>query len=200
MTVGVDPDGRAPYCAGTGTLYGEPIQCLRRTTNPSGYCYQHQNQGESMTWVTHPAGLSAQAIAGVGTDPPWDPDDLLRCIRYCEQIGLSTEKLRTRMAGRSRTWDRLLPEWDRLVALLKHEMATRTDGKAPLTYIEMMVIRHGGVKCVECDGTGRGEPCPKCKGTGHRNGGRCRAERCARGAHPCMTCHGNGFTRDARSV
>ena len=34
MTVHVDPDGRAPYCAGTGTLYGEPIQCLRRTTNP----------------------------------------------------------------------------------------------------------------------------------------------------------------------
>ena len=42
-----DPDGRAPYCEGTGTLYGEPIQCLRRTTNPDGYCYQHRNQTES---------------------------------------------------------------------------------------------------------------------------------------------------------
>jgi hypothetical protein len=141
-------------------------------------------------------GLSAQAIAGSGTDHPWDPGDLLRCVRYCEYAGISTEKLRKRMAGRSPEWDRLLPEWDRLVDLLRNEMDTRTDGTAPLTYVEMRIIRHGGVKCAACGGTGRGEPCPKCKGTGHRCGGRCRAERCARGAHPCTPCRGNGFTKE----
>jgi hypothetical protein len=127
-----------------------------------------------MNWYSA-MGLSAQAIAGSGTDHPWDPSDLWRCVTYCERIGLTTKKLRKRMAGRSPEWDRLLPEWDRLVALLKHEMDTRTDHTAPLTYVEMRIIRHGGVKCPECEGTGRGEPCPKCRGTGRRNGGRCRA-------------------------
>lgn len=139
-------------------------------------------------------GLSARAIAGAGTDHPWDPSDLLRCVRYCERSGITTDALRLRMAGRSEVWDRLLPEWDRLVSLLRHEMATRTDDKAPLTYIEMKIIRNAGVKCPSCEGSGRGELCVKCKGTGRRNGGRCRAERCARGAHPCAPCRGYGYT------
>lgn len=140
-------------------------------------------------------GLSAQAIAGMGTDHPWDPSDLLRCVRYCERMGITTDALQRRMAGRSATWDRLLPEWDRLVALLRHEMDTRTDDRAPLTYTEMKIIRDDGVRCPTCDGTGRGEPCPKCKGTGRRGGGRCRAPMCARGAHPCQPCRGYGYTK-----
>lgn len=138
-------------------------------------------------------GLSAQAIAGSGTDHPWDPSDLLRCVRYCERTGITTEMLQQRMAGRSAMWDRLLPEWDRLVALLRHEMETRTDDTAPLTYIEMKVLRSGGVKCVGCKGSGRGDACAKCGGTGRRNGGRCRAPMCARGSHPCIACRGNGY-------
>ena len=141
-----------------------------------------------------PEGLSAQAIAGGGRDHPYDPGDLLRCVRYCERAGITTEQLQKRMAGRSETWDRLLPEWDRLVEMLRHEMATRDDDRAPLTYIEMKILRAGGIKCSHCAGTGRGTVCPKCRGTGRRAGGRCRAERCARGAHPCDHCRGYGYT------
>jgi len=35
---------KAPYCKGDGILDGEPIACLRRTTDPTGYCYLHRNQ------------------------------------------------------------------------------------------------------------------------------------------------------------
>lgn len=143
-----------------------------------------------------PMGLSAQAIAGGGLDHPWDPGDLLRCVRYCESVGLSTAKLRERMAGRSEAWDRLLPEWDRLVTLLRHEMDTRTDDTAPLTFTEMHVILRGGVKCAPCAGSGHGEPCAKCRGTGRRNGGRCRADSCQRGMCSCASCGGRGYTTE----
>lgn len=145
-------------------------------------------------------GLSAQAIAGYGNDHPWDPADLLRCIRFCEDYGLTTDELRVRMAGRSIYWDRLLPEWSRLVALLRHEMETHTDGRAPLTYAEMRRVINDGVKCAACDGTGRGETCVKCKGTGRRGGGRCRADRCVGGADFCRACRGNGFTTSEKAA
>jgi hypothetical protein len=139
-------------------------------------------------------GLSAQAIAGGGTDHPWDPSDLLRCINYCTERGISTDALRTRMAGRSTEWDRLIPEWDHLVALLRHEMDTRTDRTAPRTYAEMKRVLAGGVACADCDSTGRGTACTKCGGAGRRAGGRCRADNCYRGADFCKTCHGRGHT------
>ncbi|MET0716384.1 MAG: hypothetical protein ABWY57_15875 [Mycetocola sp.] len=138
-------------------------------------------------------GLSSWAIEGGGIDHPWDPSDLNRCMRYCDGR-LTTEQLRTRMAGRSLAWDRLLPEWDNLTALLRHEMDTRTDGTAPLTYYEMKRVLADGVKCDNCNSTGRGATCVKCKGTGYRSGGRCRARNCARGAAPCPTCSGRGYT------
>jgi len=141
-----------------------------------------------------PTGLSTEAIAYRGhKDHPWDPADLLRCVRYCEGY-ISTDELRTRMAGRSVYWDRLLPEWENLTALLRHEMETRTDGMAPRTYAEMRRGIAGGVTCPSCDGSGRGTECVKCKGTGRRSGGRCRAERCYRGADYCPACRGNGYT------
>jgi hypothetical protein len=142
----------------------------------------------------HSMGLSAQAIAGGGSHHPWDPADLLRCINYCERARLSTADLRTRMAGRSIQWDRLLPEWDNLAKLLRHEMATRTDHIAPLTYRAMKRVLDDGVACVVCDGSGRGTECAKCKGTGRRSGGRCRAENCYRGADFCPACNGKGYT------
>lgn len=139
-------------------------------------------------------GLSAQAIAGSGHNHPWDPSDLLRCINYCESRGMGTNALRSRMSGRSIEWDRLLPEWDNLVELLRHEMDTRTDRNAPRTYSEMKRILNGGTACAACDSTGRGADCDKCKGTGRRSGGRCQAERCYRGAYFCPACHGRGYT------
>ena len=139
-------------------------------------------------------GLSAQAISGVGRHHPHDPADLVRCAKYCERQGISTDELHSRMAGRSPQWDRLLPEWDRLVALLKHEVETNTDGLASRTYMEMRRVLANGTACADCSGSGRGTECDKCKGTGRRSGGKCRAERCYRGADYCPTCHGRGFT------
>lgn len=139
-------------------------------------------------------GLSAQAIDGHGLHHPHDPSDLLRCIDYCRDHGLSTDGLRKRMAGRSPEWDRLIPEWDNLVALLQHEMDTRADGMAPRTYVEMRRLIDDGVECTTCSGSGRGAECLKCKGTGRRSGGRCRAQRCYRGADFCATCRGRGYT------
>lgn len=138
-------------------------------------------------------GLSAQAIAYGGRDHPWDPSDLLRCVKYCDGR-LSTPDLRARMAGRSIYWDRLLPEWDRLVELLRHEMDTRTDGMAPRTYTEMKRVLDDGDACTACDSTGRGNVCVKCKGAGRRSGGRCRAKHCYRGADICQPCRGRGYT------
>jgi hypothetical protein len=143
-------------------------------------------------------GLSAQAIAGNGSNHPHDPSDLLRCVNYCTGR-LSTSALQSRMAGRSIYWDRLLPEWDHLVDLLRHEMDTRTDNTAPRTYAEMRRILAAGFACAGCDSTGRGTECAKCKGTGRRSGGRCRAERCFRGADFCPACKGAGYTTTERS-
>lgn len=141
----------------------------------------------------HQLGLSAQAIAGGGNNHPWDPSDLLRCIDYCKGR-YSTEQLQARMAGRSVEWDRLLPEWDYLVSLLRHEMDVRTDHKAPETYAAMKRILADGIACAACDSTGRGAECAKCKGSGKRGGGRCRAPKCYRGADLCPACNGRGYT------
>ena len=123
---------------------------------------------------------------------PHDPSDLRRCLDYCEGR-LSTDDLRTRMAGRSVYWDRLLPEWDNLAALLRHEIDTRKDGTAPRTYAAMKRVLNDGIACTSCDGTGRGAECAKCKGAGRRCGGRCRAPHCYWGADFCPTCHGRGY-------
>lgn len=139
-------------------------------------------------------GLSAQAIAGNGRHHPHDPSDLLRCVNYCESSLIGTANLRKRMAGRSPSWDRLLPEWDRLVELLRDEMDNGDGRTAPRTYNEMKRVLDNGTSCKTCDGTGRGSECAKCKGTGRRTGGTCRADHCYRGADSCPTCHGRGYT------
>lgn len=139
-------------------------------------------------------GLSAQAISGGGSNHPHDPSDLLRCIDYCDGRGIGTDALRARMSGRSIQWDRLMPEWDHLAGLLRHEMDMRTDGNAPRTYAEMKRVLADGVACTACDSTGRGAVCGKCKGSGLRGGGRCRAECCYHGADFCHGCRGRGYT------
>jgi hypothetical protein len=145
-------------------------------------------------------GLSAQAIAGGGADHPLDPADLIRCINYCERAGISIKDLRRRMAGRSTAWDRLIPEWDHLVRLVRDEVETRTDGTAPRTFKAMQRILAGGIACADCDSTGRGTECTKCKGTGRRSGGRCRAAHCHWGADFCPTCKGRGYTQKDRAA
>src|SRR5690349_21902465 len=98
-----------------------------------------------MWWCRHEImGLSAQAIAGYGKHHPHDPSDLHRCVQFWTG---STADLQKRMAGRSPEWDRLLPNWDDLVALLRHEMDTRTDLRAPRTYMEMKRVLADGIAC-----------------------------------------------------
>lgn len=147
-----------------------------------------------------PTGLSSEAIHGWGTHHPWDPSDLQRCINYCREAGITTPKLVERMTGRSPEWDRLLPHWDALVGLLEHEKATRVDGCAPLTYRAMRRFLADGVICAVCEGTGEDGPCPKCKGTGRRGGGRCRNLRCRHGAIECHPCFGRGYTPPNQSI
>lgn len=86
-------------------------------------------------------GLSARAIAFAGhKDHPHDPSDLKRCMDYCDQNGITTRALKRRMSGRSPQWDALLPHWRELTDLLRHEMATSTNGRATKTYERMRVI------------------------------------------------------------
>ena len=150
-----------------------------------------------MAWYSHlgpfAVGLSAQAIGGSGSDHPHDPSDLLRCIVSCDFRGIGTEELRRRVDGHSPQWSRLAAEWDDLVALLRHEVETRTDGLAPATYAAMRRLINDGISCPACNATGRGTECPKCKGTGRRSGGRCRVDNCFRGADFCPTCRGNTY-------
>lgn len=145
-------------------------------------------------------GASAQVIAGYGNSHPWDPSDLLRCVNFCRSENIDTDELRLRMAGRSAEWDRLLVEWDDLVALLNHEMQTRTDHMAPRTYQAMRRVIAGGTDCDACEATGRGPDCPKCMGTGRRSGGRCRAAGCRYGAINCTACRGRGYFTDSGSI
>lgn len=147
-------------------------------------------------------GMSAQAIAYGGKDHPWDPSDLQRCLNYIEAWNIDTPALRKRMAGRSVAWDRLLPEWDNLVSLFRQEIENQGPWwSAPRTYQEMKRILANGIACTACDSTGRGTECPKCKGTGRRSGGTCRAEKCYEGADLCTSCRGRGYAdRTARTT
>ena len=142
-----------------------------------------------------PTGLSAQAIAGYGTNHPHDPSDLLRCVRFCESASLTTKDLKRRMAGRSIYWDRLLPEWDELVAMLKRETSGPGAWRAPFTYRAMRRLLDDGIKCTTCDGSGVGAYCEKCRGSGRRTSGTCRAPGCDHGFQGCAECDGRGYFR-----
>lgn len=160
-------------------------------------------------WLaTGERGISSEAIVsrltGVpvgqwhGSSNPWDPSDFRRCELLLRRVPLARMAL-PMMRDVSPTWARLVDAWDDLVALAESEIPGVFDGpwrsgEARRTYAEMQRLIDDGVGCEPCGGTGRGETCPKCKGTGRRSGGRCRAPGCLRGALSCPSCRGRGYT------
>lgn len=92
-------------------------------------------------------GMSSHAIArrrekcmSGGNDHPHDPADLARCDDYCNELGVTTERLVAYMSGVSAAWDALLPEWDSLVTQMREEFPT---GRAPIAYARMRALLNG---------------------------------------------------------
>lgn len=89
-------------------------------------------------------GRSSHAIANAfghcksgGRDHPYDPADLMRCINYCDEHGVSVEALTERMSKVSPQWAGLVADWPALVALFAEEKAEGT-GLAPRTPYDRM--------------------------------------------------------------
>ena len=92
-------------------------------------------------------GRSSHAIARAfghcpsgGTDHPYDPSDLIRCIKYCDEWAISDERLAEVMAPVSPTWAALVENWGALVEMLDAEIEQKT-GTAALTYAYMQDLR-----------------------------------------------------------
>lgn len=92
-------------------------------------------------------GLSSHAIARAfghctsgGTDYPHDPADLKRCADYCDDTGITTSALVTRMSSVSPVWAALVAAWDDIVTTMRAEFAT---GRAPITYAAMRQLIEG---------------------------------------------------------
>jgi hypothetical protein len=106
------------------------------------------------------------------------------------------------MASRSPEWARLVEVWDEIHAMSEEEVPgylTGSNGSASRTYALMKRAIAGGTICSPCDGSGKAEACPKCKGSGRRAGGRCRAEGCASGYRYCRICRGRGYSVERAS-
>ena len=134
-----------------------------------------------------------------GHDYPRDPADFRRCQLLLQQAPLARLCF-SAMASRSPQWARLVEAWDDIHALIEEDVPgylNGHDGSAIRAYRLMQRVIAGGVQCDICDGTGQADPCPKCKGTGRRSGGRCRAPYCHRGHHVCEPCRGRGYTGGA---
>jgi hypothetical protein len=126
---------------------------------------------------------------------PCDPADFRRCQLLLEAHPLARLKF---MRDVSPQWERLVDAWDEIHEAILAEVPGylgRVSGAAPKAYRLMRRVIDDGITCESCDGTGRADACRKCKGTGSRSGGRCRAEGCYRGYAYCPTCRGAGFTR-----
>ena len=89
-------------------------------------------------------GASSHAIARAfghcltagGNDHPHDPSDLRRCVHYCTEMGIASDRLCVVMVPISTQWAALMPEWKSLTELLDEEIAENT-GLAPRTYARM---------------------------------------------------------------
>lgn len=89
-------------------------------------------------------GLSSNALckaifgvpSNAGTEHPYDPDDLRRCMQFLEASGAHDQL--QKMAGVSLEWSRLVSRWADLTALFARE--TATGKKAPKTYALMQEL------------------------------------------------------------
>lgn len=166
------------------------------------------------TWLAcGERGLSSEAIVAHLTGQPigsrywWarrahphDPADFRRCQLLLNAVPLARLMFPT-MRTASPVWARLVDAWDEIHETIERDVpgyvTTRADGSSPSGYRLMRRIIDDGVECAACEGTGHDRPCEKCKGTGRRSGGRCRADGCWRGYHSCEACRGAGYTKRA---
>lgn len=161
-------------------------------------------------WLaTGERGMSSQAIVehltGVRLDEwshgnyPYDPDDFRRCQLLLNAVPLAGLMFPT-MRDVSPQWARLVDVWNEIHEACEEEAPgylTSKHGSAPKAYALMKRTLAGGVICEPCEGLGKAEACPRCKGSGRRGGGRCRAEGCAGGRRYCRVCRGRGYTGGA---
>lgn len=155
-------------------------------------------------------GLSSEAIVqhltrqqilgqtwGYRIHHPHDPADFRRCQLLLNSVPLARLHL-PMMRSASPEWARLVDAWDEIHEAIESEvpdyLGKWATGSAMKGYRLMKRVIAGGVACEPCEGTGKGEPCVKCKGSGRRSGGRCRARGCYRGHAFCPTCRGDGYT------
>lgn len=148
--------------------------------------------------VTHLTGTNVSGRFHIGhAHHPSDPSDFRRCQLLLRAVPLA-KLMFPAMRGASPQWARLVDAWDEIDATIEQEVPgyvdNARDGRAPLAYRLMKRVIAGGTFCVDCGGSGNGTPCEKCKGSGRRGGGRCRAKGCYSGHALCTTCRGNGYT------
>lgn len=161
------------------------------------------------TWLAFgERGISSEAIVSRLTGHPilgshWsstyphDPADFRRCQLLLNAVPLARLMLPA-MRAESPQWSRLVDAWDEIHEAIESEvpdyLGRWSTGSATAGYRLMRRVIHDGVECAACDGSGHEGPCPKCKGSGRRSGGRCRARGCWSGYNACPTCRGNGYT------
>lgn len=106
------------------------------------------------TWLARgERGISSEAIVEQltgervgrhfrGSDHPYDPSDLNRCVKLLDQHDLAKLVFPGAMADRSPEWAALDAAWDELTTLLREEQAEKT-GRAPRTYARMREVLDG---------------------------------------------------------
>ena len=72
-------------------------------------------------------------------DYPHDPDDLRRCVLLLDRIPQARDLAFPVLVQRCPYWAALIPQWDRLVGMLREELEEWT-GLAPRTYEAMRAI------------------------------------------------------------
>jgi hypothetical protein len=164
------------------------------------------------TWLAFgERGISSEAIVfkltgySVGgsrwsSTYPRDPADFRRCQLLLNAVPLARLCLPA-MRSVSPEWARLVDAWDQIHEAIQSEvpdyLGRWAAGSASIGYRLMRRLIDDGIECGDCSSTGRADACEKCKGTGRRSGGQCRASGCWNGYHSCAACRGNGYTRRA---
>lgn len=103
---------------------------------------EHGMSSAAMLAAVYEIRLSSYAWDGFRAHPA-DPDDLRRCLLFCDACGVSDAQLAESMAGVSGVWRELAVAWPRLRAAFRRECARKT-GKAPHTYWLMQRLRRKG--------------------------------------------------------